>query len=199
MFWDARPWTPAAAIEREALGLLGYLFAKPLCKADVLEHLRTSPAITPEARQLALTLIERYREESNPERYHQASWAVLRQPYLNAFQYRFALRQVETACRLAPENGQYRTSLGVAQYRVGKVQDALETLKRAEERHGGKPAFLAFLAMTQQRLGLKDQARATLERLRQTMRDPEWIMDADARMFVGEAEALLSAVPATNK
>jgi tetratricopeptide (TPR) repeat protein len=186
-------------MEHEMLGLLGHLFAKPLCKADVLEHLRTSPAITPEARQLALTLIERYREDSDPERYHQASWAVLRQPYLNAFQYRFALRQAETACRMAPENGQYRTSLGVAQYRVGRVQDALETLKRAEERHSGKPASLAFLAMTQQRLGLKDQARATLERLRQTMRDPELITDTDARMFVAEAEALLSAVPATNK
>lgn len=179
--------------------MLGHLFAKPLCKANVLTYVHTSPMITPEARQLALTLLERYREETNPERYHQAGWAILRQPYLNAFQYRFALRQVETACRLAPENSQYRTSLGVAQYRVGQVHDALETLTRADQRHPGKPACLAFLAMTQQRLGLKDQARATLERLRQTVREPEWITDTDAPGLVGEAEALLSAAPATKK
>src|SRR5262249_382379 len=63
--WDARPWTPTGATQREALALLSYLFAKPLCKQDVLEYLRTSPAITPDAKRIALTLMERYREETN--------------------------------------------------------------------------------------------------------------------------------------
>jgi WD40 repeat protein len=51
--WDARPWDPEAAAEREALGLLDFLFTKPLRKADVSEFLRTSPTITAGARQLA--------------------------------------------------------------------------------------------------------------------------------------------------
>lgn len=100
--WDGRPLMPEAATEREALGLLKYLFSKSLAKADVLDHLRTSPTITPRVRQRALSLVDRYREETDPEKYNRASWAIVRLPYLNAFQYRSALSQAETAHRLAP-------------------------------------------------------------------------------------------------
>jgi hypothetical protein len=196
VIWDARPWSPEAGVEREALGLLEHLFTKPLCKRDVLEYLHTAPTITAQARQLALALVERYHEETNPERYDQASWTILRQPYLNPFQYRFALRQAETACRLAPEKDRYRTTLGVAQYRVGQYQDALNSLKGVEQRDNAKPVVLALLAMAQHRLGLKDQARATLEHLRQTMQEPESATDAEMRGFVHEAEALLAALAA---
>jgi WD40 repeat protein/tRNA A-37 threonylcarbamoyl transferase component Bud32 len=189
--WDARPWMPAVVTEREALGVLDYLFARPLCKADVCEYLRTSATITPEARQLALSLVERYREETNPERYYQASWAILRQPYLNAFQYRCALRQAATACRLAPENSLYRTALGVAQYCAGQVPDALDILERADQRASGHPAALAFLAMAQQRVGRKNEARSTLSRLRQVIEEPCWSEDAEMHGFVREAEALI--------
>jgi hypothetical protein len=199
VIWDARPLTPEAAVEREALGLLDFLFTKPLCKRDALEHLHNSPTITGQARQLALTLVERFREETNPERYDQASWAILRQPYLNPFQYRFALCQAETACRLAPKNGQYRTTLGVAQYRVGQFRDSLNSLNRVEQRDSSKPVGVAFVAMAQHRLGLKEQARGSLEHLRQTMQNPAWATDAEMRGFVGEAETLVEAAPAAKK
>src|SRR5262249_23739054 len=101
--WDTRPWTLGVVAEREAVGLLTCLFDKPLCRADVLDYLRTSGTIGPEARQKALTLLGRYQEEADPERYYQASWALLRQPHLNRVQYHFALRQAQTACQRAPE------------------------------------------------------------------------------------------------
>jgi tetratricopeptide (TPR) repeat protein len=190
--WDARPWTPAAAIEREAVGLLAGLFAKPLCKGDVLAYLRL-PLVTVPAREMALGLIDHYKEETEPERYHEASWTIGRQPYLNAFQYGFALRQAETACRLAPENREYRIALGVAQYRAGKIRSALETLKRAHQHDRGRPAILAFLAMAQHRLARYDQARATLEQLRRVLQQPCWIQDAEMQRFLREAEALISS------
>src|SRR5262249_38237095 len=93
--FDARPLTPEAPVEREALGVLEFLSTNPLCAADAVEHLRSSPTITPAARQMALDLVERYHEETEPERYYRASWALVRQPHLNAFQYRFALRQAQ--------------------------------------------------------------------------------------------------------
>src|SRR5205085_475627 len=89
--WDGRPWTPVAGIQREALGLLDFLFAKPLSKADVLEFLSRLPGIRPEARQLALGWADRYPEETDPERYHRAARRVTRVRYLNDFQYQFAL------------------------------------------------------------------------------------------------------------
>src|SRR5262249_29115635 len=140
MLRDARPWTPEAAIEREALGLLDSLFAKPLRKADVLDYLKSSPTIRPPARDLALSLVDGYHEETNPETYHQASWALVRQPYLNAFQYRFALLQAEHACRLAPNRQEYRVGLGAALYRAGHCREAIESLGAADQPDRSSPA-----------------------------------------------------------
>jgi hypothetical protein len=191
--WDARPWTPAVAAEREAVGLLNHLFARPLCRADVLDYLRTSPTLRPEARDEALALLDRYREERSPDAYRQVSWAVVRQPYLNAFQYRFALRQADTACRLAAEPGKYQTTLGAAQYRAGKYRDALATLEAADRLHPDTPAGLAFLAMTRYRLGQEEQARAALARLRQAVQQPRQARDGEVDGLVREAESLIGS------
>jgi tetratricopeptide (TPR) repeat protein len=189
--WDARPWTPDAAFEREALGLLDSLFAMPLRKADVIDYLQKTPTIRPQARQLALALVDRYHEETNPETYHQESWAVARQPYLNGFQYRFALLQAEHACRLAPDEDRYRAALGAAQYRVGRYQEALASLTHADQPDASQPVELAFLAMAQHRLGRAADARSTLSRLRNLATQSRWKEDADARDLMHEAEALV--------
>src|SRR5262249_42221901 len=167
MVWDARPLTAESVVEREALGLLAFLFAKPLSKGDVLEFLNASPTLRPQVRQLALALSQRYQEEKDPERYHQAAWALLRQPYLNDIQYRYALRQSETACQLLPTHGPYRTALGIAQYRAGQYREALATLERADLLEQAGAANLAFVAMIHHQLGQKDRAQATLARFRE--------------------------------
>ena len=152
--WDARPWTPEAAIEREALGLLDSLFAKPLRKADVIDYLQNAPTIRPRARQLALSLVDRYHEETNPETYHRESWALVRQPYLNAFQYRFALLQAEHACRLAPRQGQVshppRGGPTIAPAMTGRRS---RPWRKPIGPTRSSPAALAFLAMAHHRLG----------------------------------------------
>jgi hypothetical protein len=159
--WDGRPWTPQAALEREALGILQSLLAKPLRKADVVAYLRSSTTIRPETAQQALAVVDRYGEETDPEKYHQASWALVRQPYLNAFQYGFALMQAETACRLAPDQAKYQATLSMAQYRTGQ----------------------------------KEQAQATLARLRETMQKPEWAKNEEAQGFLREAGSLIEGKP----
>jgi tetratricopeptide (TPR) repeat protein len=189
--WDARPWTPEAAIEHEAVGLLDSLFAKPLRKADVLDYLQNSPTIRPRARQLALSLVDRYNEEINPETYHQASWALVRQPYLNAIQYRFALLQAEHARRLAPDRQEYRIGLGAALYRAGRYREAVETLEKADRLDKDSPAVLAFRAMAQHRLMQHEQARAVLARLREIVDRPGGTTNADSLDLVHEAEALI--------
>ncbi|MCI0456517.1 MAG: protein kinase [Gemmataceae bacterium] len=65
--WDARPTTPEARADDEALSLVACLFAKRLRRADVLARLRHDPTISEEVRQRALTLAERYREEPAPK------------------------------------------------------------------------------------------------------------------------------------
>jgi tetratricopeptide (TPR) repeat protein len=192
VIWDARPLTPDAPLEREALGLLDHLFSKPLCRADVEGYLQHSPTIRPQAGQLALSFTDRYHEVTDPQRYHDAAWQVIRHPFANPFQYRFALMQAETACRLAPEETKYRT-LGVAQYRAGNYEEALETLKKAKQGNKDVPANLAFLAMAQQRLGENEEAKATLTRLREVMKQAQWAKDVEAQDLLREAEAVLAA------
>jgi tetratricopeptide (TPR) repeat protein len=187
--FDAWPLTPEAPAEREALGVLEFLFTRPLCKSDVLDHLRTSPTITPAARQQALELIERYHEEADLERYYRVCWALPRQPYLNAFRYRYALRQARTACERGPADGRYQIALGVALYRAGQYPEALAALQSCNR---GTPGVLAFLAMAQHRTGQQRDALATSECLRQLMKKPECAMQDEARGFLHEAESLVT-------
>jgi WD40 repeat protein/serine/threonine protein kinase len=63
LMWDSGPLTPEeAAVEREALGLLDWLFSRPLPRQEVLQRLRSHPAVTEAVRERALRLAERYRE-----------------------------------------------------------------------------------------------------------------------------------------
>jgi WD40 repeat protein len=190
--WDARPWTPEVAAEREAVGLLDFLFARPLRKADVMDYLENSRTHRPQVRQKALELAERFKEETDPKKYHDAAWPVIRHPYANRFQYRFALRQAETAWRLAPQEGRYRTALGLAQYRAGRCGEARETLMRREQANKDVPANLAFLSMAQHRLGKHGEATATLGRLREVMKQERWARDAEAQGFLREGEAVVA-------
>jgi hypothetical protein len=190
--WDAAPLTPESAIEREATGLLAGLFRKPLCSADVIDFLKTTPTIRPQVRQRGLALVNRYAEEKEPGRYHETAWDTVRRPHLTAAPYRLALRQVETACRLAPGEDNYTITLGVALYRVCRYQEALATLtKKAAQAPDRLPVALAFQAMAQHRLGEPRQAQETLGRLQETMKQPRWAEDAQAQALLREAKALL--------
>jgi tetratricopeptide (TPR) repeat protein len=192
--------TPDAPLEREAIGLLDHLFfGKPLCKADVEGYLRSSPTIRPQSRTLALSLIDRYQEATDPQRYHDAAWPVLRHPNANPFQHRFVLQQAQTACRLAPDEAKYRVTLAAAQYRAGKYEEARETLKKAEPVNKDTPANLAFLAMAQRRIDKNEEAKATLARLREVIKQERWANEAETQGFLREAEELIEGKPAAKK
>jgi hypothetical protein len=113
---------------------------------------------------------------------------------------------VEVACHHQPNNKHFLNTRGVTYYRVGKYQDALEALTlstqflKASSAHDVAFAHgLAFLAMTQHHLGQREQAQATLDRLREVMHQPRSANDAQAQGFLREAEELLSPKPADRK
>ncbi|MEX2139327.1 MAG: protein kinase [Pirellulales bacterium] len=194
-FWDTRRWTVQAAAEREAVGLLDSLFAKPLRKADVIEYLKKSPAIRPEARQMALAWVERYHEETDAKTYHDAAEPVIRHPNSNALMCEFAVAQMETACELAPDNAAYRIALGVAQYRHGKFQkeryaEAVATLTKCDQE---QPTTLAFLALAQHELGHTDEARATLARLQESRNKEHDAEDDSVHAYVREAQTRIGS------
>jgi hypothetical protein len=192
--WDARRPAPELRDEREALALLEFFFSRPLRREDVREHLRGPAAVSPAARARALALVERYPEETDPERFYQAGWAVLCRPRLSAVQYRFALRQALAASQLCPGRVRYQTALGAAEYRTGRYADARTTLTRAGTLN---PSGLAFLAMAQCRLGQHEQARRTLDRLREDSAKGERDKDEETESLRCEIQALLAGTSAS--
>jgi hypothetical protein len=127
-----------------------------------------------------------------------ASWLVVREPGQDPAAYRLALRRAEVACDDSVDNGRILNTLGVAQYRLGLYHEALATLTRSNTLNGGRtPDDLAFLAMTQQRLGQVEQARRTLAQLRAAMEVPSAMTDPrEAVRFLREAELLIELDPA---
>jgi tetratricopeptide (TPR) repeat protein len=83
-----------------------------------------------------------------------------------------SLRDAERALRLArraverePLNGNYRNTLGVAQYRNGEWEPAIRSLEDSMKmRNGGDSYDFFFLAMSHQRSGRLEEARRWYDR-----------------------------------
>jgi len=182
----------------EAEDMISNLYVEGLFRTEVLERLRTDPSLSEPVRHEALALAESAVE--NPRFLNLASRAVVRRAGAPAAPYQRALRQAESACLLAPYEGEFRTTLGMAQYRVGKYREAVDTLIRAgqlnanSERDSLAPD-LAFQAMAQYRLGQREDAQAALDRLRKAVEQPDRANDEEARAFLGEAERLIRGEP----
>jgi tetratricopeptide (TPR) repeat protein len=180
-------------VEREAQALVQALLAKPLLKPEVLESIRSNASLNAPLREKALTIASQSTEDSRA--LNAASWPIVSRKDAAAEEYRRALRFAEVASRVEPAEGQILNTLGVAQYRVAKYREALATLTRSEAINsrvsGPQPADLAFLAMARYRLGEKELAQKTLERLRETLKRPQFVHDAEARGFLEEVETLV--------
>ncbi len=192
--WDARPLTDELRLEREAVSLYQFVLKRLALKLEMIKHIRQDATVSEPVRGQALAWAERYRED--PRHLNQASWAVGPGSGASPAAYHLALRQAEAACRIEPNKGEYLTTLGVAQYRVGKYQEAVATLTQADKVNGEEyqeslPHDLKFLAMAQHQLGQKEKAKATLDRLRETMKKPEWAKEPWAQVFLREAEEVI--------
>lgn len=189
--WDARSLTPQVETEREAIGLVSDLLERPLTRDAVRAYIQDSKVVRIEVRQKALELLGEFPDETSADRYRDASWDTVCRPHLNALQYSFALSQAEASARLAPTAGDCRLTLGAAYYRTGRFPEALKMLTPSPLSDAPGAPQLAFLAMTQYRLGAKEAARSTLDRLRALPAAIEGI----ARTLRAEAEALIAGAP----
>jgi hypothetical protein len=163
-------------------------------QSAVLDRLHDAPDLSAAVQKQALS--RAVRSLQDPVRLNDASWAVACKPDAAEAAYRRALLQAEEACRRVGGNGEWLNTLGVAQYRAGQYQAALDTLMHSEKLQtaqlkGPPPADLAFLAMAQQQVGQTDQACATLVRLREAMSQPRWTKNQLLQGFLKEAEKLI--------
>lgn len=135
--------------------------------------------------------------DDSPEQLHAKSREVVQVPGANRGTYRRALILAEVAYKQAPDNIEYLTTLGLAQYRAGRHAEALTTLLEAQKKHAERGEEVdavaeAFTAMALHRLNRRDAARARLDRLRALMEHDKYAGDVAAHRLFAEAETLIS-------
>ncbi len=193
--WETMSVSPKLQHRRATNQMVADLFGEMHLRVVVLERLRTLPGMSPSRRQEVLAVAQTYPE--NPIKLNDLAWELVKLPGGEMSGYRKALRYSEEACQLEPENGNLVNTLGVAYYRAGNYEKALEVLSRSDKINalrdkGSNPLDLAFLAMAHQQLGHAKEAEAELQLLRERMKDPALAQNAEAQSFVREAEELLA-------
>jgi serine/threonine protein kinase/Flp pilus assembly protein TadD len=102
-----------------------------------------------------------------------------------------AVELAQKAVALAPQNANYRNTLGAAYYRAGQWQDAVSALKSAMRlRSGGDSGDWFFLAMAHWQLGDAEKARHFYDQAVGWM-EKNKPQDEELGRFRGEAAALL--------
>jgi hypothetical protein len=184
-FWEMR-------VNRQAEDIVAPLFDRLFLREDVIDALEVKPASDREVQAACLKLVESWSESS--EDCNEAAARLILKPGQPAASYERGLRLARAACRQEPGIGVFLSTLGMAQFRLGFMTEALGTLTRSNAFNQGKmPADLAFLAMAYQRLEQSAEARAMLGRLRELMRtgDTAGGAPAESRAFLAEAEAVV--------
>ena len=120
------------------------------------------------------------------------SWAIARMPGLDLEAYNLALQ----GARLAVTQGRkhaWLNTLGTAQYRAGRLADAITTIDEAvvaRQKSGATPSPIdhLVLSMSHRGLGHTDKAEAALRTGRQMLRERE--PTTEEAQFLAEAEAM---------
>ncbi len=111
-------------------------------------------------------------------------------------EFRDVSRAVELSRRateLLPKEGLFWNTLGIAQYRAGQWQPAVEALNHSMSlRDGGDGLDWIVMAMAQWRLGNRDDAQNWLDKAAPRM-EMQGRKDDEARRLLAEAAALLKA------
>jgi tetratricopeptide (TPR) repeat protein len=142
-----------------------------------------------EAEPYYLKYLEASRHQ--PTAYNHAAWALATRPDFKSLNPARAIAFAKKAVELAPKQGAYWNTLGVAHYRGGDWKAAVETLQKSMElRQGGDSFDWFFLAMAHWQLGEKDKAREWYDRAVQWM-DKNQPSNEELHRFRTEAAELL--------
>jgi WD40 repeat protein len=223
--WETAAPSPEVRRRRQAVALVGALFSDLVRRRDVVAALVADRRISDRDRQEALFVAEcfvqdpdRLNEASwSVVSYATADAAAYRRALTQAEEAcRLDPGEDRFPATLAIAHyraGEYARALEILTRRDGKIlllhqagtvgvaaappeTGAWLALGRsAPGVTGSRPGALAFIAMSQHRLGRTEEARATLARLRQVMELPRWKRDGLSASWLREAETLVEGKP----
>ena len=188
----------SAQVHAQALEHVNALFPRLVFTADVVAALVADAELTPDMRRSAVARARARGDD--PVRLFRQSWRLVRFADTVPEAYKIGLRGAEAAVASELKGWDRFASfhtLGVAQFRNERYEEAWATLTRSEDlrRHleeSFTPFTAAFLAMTLFKLERVDEARRMFEQLEDLMSD-EWRGDEGAKTLFEEAKQLLGA------
>ena len=161
---------------------------------DVIDVLKVDKTLDESVRNYALQIANSLKWK-DPVKLNEESWKIVSLPDGNAVAYQEALSKAEKAVSSAPNDWRILNTLGVAQYRVGKYEDALKTLassdkKRTDANQPSIPEGWAFMAMALHKLARAEEAKAALSQRRPLLRGVLFTLYAEGE----EAKGLFAEV-----
>jgi len=130
-------------------------------------------------------------DSKNAPLHNELAWLLATHPNPKFRDPGWAVDWAKRAVELAPKEGNYLNTLGVAHYRAGDWQAALAALKKSMElRQGGNSFDWFFLAMAHEKLGDKEKARQWYDRATRWM-NKNLATDEELRRFQAEATQVL--------
>jgi WD40 repeat protein len=181
-------------IAERARAVVDQLHREHAFYSKVIDKLNSDATFDGSVRRVALQIADARRWE-DADKLIDESWEIASSPDANITYYQTALKKAELSNRLEPNDLFTLSQLGVAQYRVGAYEDALNTLNNVEKmfndigREDNLTAdILAFIAMAHHRLGHAEDAKIILDRLRIFFEQGQYSLRA--RDILIEAERL---------
>ncbi len=184
-------------LSEAALKVVGELYEKYGYYHEVISKLQADKTLDEHVRKIALQ-ITNSRRGDDVKKFAVEILEVVASPDKDIETYQQALKKVEMADHLDPNNPDILTILGMAQYRVGTYQEAIKTLTRAEKMWENMQdpidAAVAFIAkaMAAHKLGQDEHTEVALQRLRDLRKEEPIAEIKEAQAFLTEAEKLLS-------
>jgi tetratricopeptide (TPR) repeat protein len=123
------------------------------------------------------------------------AWDIVKLPDSSLEQVKRALRDAKVCAQHEPKDGPILNTLGVAQYRGGDYEDAINQLAQAAALQPTEVTNPIFESMAKYKLEKHDEAKEILERARSLQKDigkP----DVETSAFFKEAEDLIEVNPA---
>jgi hypothetical protein len=170
--WDASPFSQGELDQQEARWLVKSLGAQYPLKRDLIGQLRSRSELREPVRAKASAIAER--SEDSAAQVSRVAMDTIFFAGRPAEDYLRVLGSVDSVTWPAQAEGWRLSHRGIALFRLGRYREARDMLDRARSLKatspdGPEPPDLAFLAMTHQQLGQRDEARGYMEQLRKLM------------------------------
>ncbi len=175
-------------------------------QADNSGDVRISAAIAAAMNELPVTMSSLTDPESQQSFFTQVfglnheAWQIVESPGFSTGQYTDALRMARAASvlqsrvnrELRPALGVIENTVGVAFYRSGQFEQAVERLKRSMKTVGDNPSDAGFLALCHHKLGHVEESKKYEELFHELLKKDEWRHNAAAFKVDKELQTVLS-------